>query len=70
MPGKVLDSFALIAYFRDEPGAEAMENLLVTAALIRHGRGILKRKPGGKPLAEERAEHKKAEKEAEDRHAG
>ena len=31
MPAKVLDSFALIAYFRDEPGAEMMENLLVTA---------------------------------------
>jgi len=31
MPGKVLDSFALLAYFRDEPGAETMENLLVTA---------------------------------------
>lgn len=31
MPGKVLDSFALIAYFRDEPGAETMEHLLVTA---------------------------------------
>ena len=31
MPGKVLDSFALIAYFRDEPGAEAVENLLVFA---------------------------------------
>jgi len=31
MPGKVLDSFALIAYFRDEPGAEIVENLLVTA---------------------------------------
>ena len=31
MPGKVLDSFALIAYFRDEPGAETVENLLVTA---------------------------------------
>jgi predicted nucleic acid-binding protein len=31
MPGKVLDSFALIAYFRDESGAEGMENLLVTA---------------------------------------
>ena len=31
MPAKVLDSFALIAYFRDEPGAETMENLLVTA---------------------------------------
>ena len=31
MPAKVLDSFALIAYFRDEPGAETMESLLVTA---------------------------------------
>lgn len=31
MPGKVLDGFALIAYFRDEPGAETMENLLVSA---------------------------------------
>ena len=31
MPAKVLDSFALIAYFRDEPGAEMVENLLVTA---------------------------------------
>jgi len=31
MPVKVLDSFALIAYFRDEPGAETMESLLVTA---------------------------------------
>jgi len=31
MPAKVLDSFALIAYFRDEPGAEMMEELLVSA---------------------------------------
>jgi ribonuclease VapC len=31
MAAKVLDSFALIAYFRDEPGAETVENLLVTA---------------------------------------
>ena len=31
MPAKVLDSFALIAYLRDEAGAEAMENLLVAA---------------------------------------
>ncbi len=31
MPAKVLDSCALIAYFRDEPGAETVENLLVTA---------------------------------------
>jgi len=31
MSAKVLDSFALIAYFRDEPGAEVVENLLVTS---------------------------------------
>src|SRR3974390_2976310 len=31
MPAKVLDSFALIAYFRDESGAEAMEQLLISA---------------------------------------
>ena len=31
MPAKVLDSFALIAYFRDERGAEMIENLLITA---------------------------------------
>jgi AbrB family looped-hinge helix DNA binding protein len=41
----------------------------VTAAFIRSGRGILKRKQGGKPFAEEWAEHKKQEKEMEDRHA-
>jgi len=32
MPGKVLHSFALIAYFRDEAGAQAVENLLVGAS--------------------------------------
>jgi len=31
MPAKVLDSHALMAYFRDEPGAEMVENLLVVA---------------------------------------
>jgi len=31
MPAKVLDSHALVAYFRDEPGAEMVENLLVMA---------------------------------------
>ena len=41
----------------------------MTAALIKRGRGILKRKPGDKPLAEEWAEHKKTEKELEERHA-
>ena len=31
MPARILDSFALVAYFRDEPGAETVESLLVTA---------------------------------------
>ena len=31
MPVKVLDSFALIAYFRDEWGAETVEDMLVSA---------------------------------------
>lgn len=29
---KVIDSYALVAYFRDEPGAEAVETILVSAA--------------------------------------
>ena len=41
----------------------------VTAALIKHGRGILKRKLGENLLALEWAEHKKVEKELEERHA-
>ena len=32
MPVKVLDSFALIAYFRDEPGAGTVDNLLLAAS--------------------------------------
>ena len=32
MPGCVLDSFALIAYFRDEAGADKVESLLHKAA--------------------------------------
>ena len=35
MPGCVLDSFALITYFRDEAGADKVETLLHNAA-IRH----------------------------------
>ena len=38
----------------------------VTAVTIRRLRGILKRKPGGKPFAEEWAEHKREEHELED----
>ena len=32
MPSKVLDSFALIAYFRDEAGAEEIEKMLIEAS--------------------------------------
>ena len=39
----------------------------MTAALIRRGRGILKRKQGDKPFSEEWAVHKRREKELEDR---
>jgi bifunctional DNA-binding transcriptional regulator/antitoxin component of YhaV-PrlF toxin-antitoxin module len=38
----------------------------VTAVTIRKLRGILKRKPGDKPFAEEWAEHKREERELED----
>ena len=41
----------------------------VTAALVKQGRGILKRKPGAQPFAEEWETQKKQEKELEDRHA-
>lgn len=41
----------------------------VTAELIRRGRGILKRKSGDRPLAEEWAEHRKRERALEERHA-
>jgi len=41
----------------------------VTAALIKRGRGILKRKAGEKPLAADWAEHQQHEKEVEDRRA-
>lgn len=41
----------------------------VTPALIKRGRGILKRRPGAKPLVEEWAEQKKRERELEERHA-
>jgi AbrB family looped-hinge helix DNA binding protein len=41
----------------------------VTAALIKRGRGILKRGPDGRPLSEEWSEHKAEERELEQRHA-
>lgn len=38
----------------------------VTAAMIERGFGLLSRKPGCKPLAEEWAEHKREEREKEE----
>lgn len=38
----------------------------VTAAVIRRGFGLLQRKPGDKPFAEEWAEHKAEEKALEE----
>jgi bifunctional DNA-binding transcriptional regulator/antitoxin component of YhaV-PrlF toxin-antitoxin module len=38
----------------------------VTAASIRRARGVLKRKPGQKPLSQEWEEHKKQERELEE----
>ncbi len=75
--GQVVIPMWLRKQFHIEDGTKAVvqatpDGILlkpVTAALIKHGRGILKRKPGEKPLAEDWAEHKKAEKELEDRHA-
>jgi AbrB family looped-hinge helix DNA binding protein len=75
--GQVVIPLRLRKQFDIEDGTKAVvqataEGILlkpVTATLIKRGRGILKRKPGDKPLAEEWAEHKKQERELEERHA-
>ena len=75
--GQVVIPLRLLKQFDIEDGTKAVvqataEGILlkpVTATLIKRGRGILKRKPGEKPLAEEWAEHKKQERELEERHA-
>ena len=74
--GQVVIPAWLRKQFHIEDGTKAVvqatpEGILlkpVTAALIKQGRGIIKRKAGDKGLAEEWADHKKAEKELEDRH--
>ena len=75
--GQVVIPAWLRKQFHIEDGTKAVvqatsEGILlkpVTAALIKHGRGILKRKLGDKPLAEEWAEHKRQERKLEERHA-
>ena len=76
--GQVVIPLRLRKQFDIEDGTKAVvqatpEGILLkpmTAALIRRGRGILKRTPGGKPLREDWAEHKKRERALEERHAG
>ncbi len=80
--GQVVIPLRLRKQFEIEDGTKAVvqatpEGILlkpVTAALIRRGRGILKRTPGhGSPghgsLTEDWAEHKRQERALEERHA-
>ena len=72
--GQVVIPLRLRKQFHIEDGTKAIveataDGILlkpVTAASIRRLRGILKRKPGAKPFAQEMAEHKRAEKELEE----
>jgi len=76
--GQVVIPLRLRKQFDIEDGTKAVvqatpDGILLkpmTAALIKRGRGILKRRPGGKPLAEDWAEHKKQERALEERNAG
>jgi AbrB family looped-hinge helix DNA binding protein len=76
--GQVVIPLRLRKQFDIEDGTKAVvqatpDGILLkpmTAALIRRGRGILKRAPGGKPLTEDWAEHKKQERALEGRHVG
>ena len=75
--GQVVIPRRLRKEFHIEDGTRAVvtatpEGILlrpVTKRAIGRLHGILKRKPGDKPFAEEWAEHKKGERELEDRHA-
>lgn len=72
--GQVVIPLRLRKEFQIEDGTRAVveatpEGILlkpVTATTIRRARGILKRRAGQKPLAEEWAEHKKQERELEE----
>jgi AbrB family looped-hinge helix DNA binding protein len=72
--GQVVIPMWLRKQFHIEDGTKAIveatpEGILlkpVTAVTIRRLRGILKRKPGDKPFAEEWAEHKREEIEMEE----
>lgn len=73
--GQVVIPLRLRKQFQIEDGTKAVvqatpEGILlkpVTSWAIERGFGLLKRKPGAKPFAEEWAEHKRAEHELEDK---
>jgi len=75
--GQVVIPLRLRKQFEIEDGTKAVvratpEGILlkpVTAALIRRGRGILKRAPGRGSLAADWAEHTRQERALEERHA-
>ncbi|MBX7122577.1 MAG: AbrB/MazE/SpoVT family DNA-binding domain-containing protein [Opitutaceae bacterium] len=75
--GQVVIPLRLRKQFEIEEGTKVVvqatpEGILlkpVTAALIKRGRGIVTRRPGGRPLAEDWAEHRRQEREIEERHA-
>jgi AbrB family looped-hinge helix DNA binding protein len=75
--GQVVIPVWLRKQFQIEDGTKAVvqatpDGILlkpVTAALIKKGRGILKRKSGTKPLADEWMEHKKHERQLEEKYA-
>jgi AbrB family looped-hinge helix DNA binding protein len=75
--GQVVIPLRLRRQFDIESGTRAVvqatsEGILLkpmTAALIKRGRGILKRKFGDKPLVEHWSEHRRQERQLEERHA-
>ena len=75
--GQIVIPLRLRKQFEIEEGTRAVvqatpEGILlkpVSAALIRRGRGILKRSPGHGSLTENWAEHKRQERALEERHA-
>jgi len=75
--GQVVIPVWLRKQFQIEDGARVVvqatkEGILsrpLTAPLIQRGRGLLQRSKGSEPLADEWAEHRKRERELEERHA-